>query len=108
MAGGGLPHWLVQRGTAAVLVPGLPAWGVYLALNRPEDVIAWRALFASWPVRMAMLLTFAVLAVHAYLGVRDVAMDYVKPVVARLVVYGLAQLVLGSCVLWLAAILWSL
>jgi hypothetical protein len=35
-------------------------------------------------------------------------MDYVKPVVARLVVYGLAQLVLGSCVLWLAAILWSL
>ena len=108
MAAGGLHHWLVQRGTAAVLVLGLPAWAAYLAFNRPDDVVAWRALFASWPIRIAMLLTFVVIAVHAYLGVRDVAMDYVKPVVARLVVYGLVQLVLAGCVLWLGAILWGL
>jgi succinate dehydrogenase / fumarate reductase, membrane anchor subunit len=108
MAAGGLHHWLVQRGTAAVLALGLPAWGVYLAFNRPDDVIAWRALFASWPIRIAMVLTFAVVAIHAYLGVRDVVMDYVKPVVARLVLYGSTQLILGCCVLWLAAILWSL
>ena len=73
----GLRDWLAQRVTAVVM-------GVYVVLllavllaQPAMNHASWKALFASQWMRLATLLFFASLLWHAWIGVRDILMDYV-------------------------------
>ena len=44
---------------------------------------------------------------HAWIGVRDIWMDYVKPVGVRLLLEVLTVLALVSCIGWTIQILWG-
>lgn len=103
----GTGTWLMQRASAVVLALAVPGLALYVLLALPLDFYGWQALFAPLWLRVLMLLTAAALALHAWVGVRDIFMDYVRSTVLRLVLLLAVIVVLaGSCV-WLAAILWS-
>ena len=56
-------------------------------------------------------LTFVVILAmlfHAWLGVRDIFMDYIKPTDVRLVLHSVVALLLIGYVGWAAQILWRL
>ncbi len=56
-------------------------------------------------------LTFSVfiaLAIHVWVGVRDIWMDYVKPVGLRLVLQVFTLVWLVSCLGWAIQVLWRL
>jgi succinate dehydrogenase / fumarate reductase membrane anchor subunit len=57
-------------------------------------------------MRVATLLFAASLAWHAWVGVRDIVMDYIKPDGLRLAAEVLTILVLAGYVVWAAQILW--
>src|SRR5688572_32786222 len=81
----GLRDWLVQRITAVVMAMyTFVVLGVVL-IGPPITFIAWRELFASGWMRVATLLFAVSLAWHAWVGVRDIIMDYVKSTAVRLV-----------------------
>lgn len=102
----GTGTWLVQRATALALAVLLPLLAIRLLAALPVDYAGWRAIFAPTWVRVAWLLAALALTLHAWIGVRDVLMDYVKPTGIRLGLYLLVIATLAGSLLWLLASLW--
>ncbi|HSJ80912.1 MAG TPA: succinate dehydrogenase, hydrophobic membrane anchor protein [Thiobacillus sp.] len=103
----GTGTWLLQRATAVVLALALPGLAIYFLAALPIDFTGWQALFAPLWLRVLMLLTMAALALHAWVGMRDIFMDYVRHTGLRLALYLAVIIALAGSVAWLAAALWS-
>ena len=102
----GLRDWLAQRITAAIMVVyTLLAAGVVLK-HRPITYAVWNDLFARGWMRVATLLFAVCLVWHAWVGVRDILMDYVKPDGLRLTLQVLTILLLAGYLGWTVQILW--
>lgn len=104
----GTGTWLVQRATAVALALALPLLCIRVLAGLPADFAAWRVLFQPQAMRVACVLTAAALALHAWVGMRDVFMDYVRPTLLRLALYLTVIAILAGSVAMLAAALWSL
>lgn len=103
----GLNAWLIQRASALVLAIGLPAFLVYIVCQPELDFAAWRGLFAPLPAKIGLLLCIVAMLAHAWIGLREVFIDYVHHLVLRLALYfGFGVLYLG-CLIWAVDILWS-
>jgi succinate dehydrogenase / fumarate reductase membrane anchor subunit len=102
----GLRDWLAQRVTAVIMViytviilstvAGLPAM----------DYWQWKVLWQTPLVRYATLLFMVSLLVHAWIGVRNIFMDYIKDAALRLTLYVLAIGALMCYFAWSVQILW--
>lgn len=103
----GTGTWLVQRATALALALVLPGLMVYFLASLPTDFAGWQALFAPLWLRLLMLLTAAALALHAWVGMRDIFMDYVHSTGLRLALYLAVIATLAGSMLWLTAALWG-
>lgn len=104
----GLKDWLAQRITALVMAVYVIVFvGILLACPPPhyED---WRALFSDQWMRIATMVFFLSLFWHAWVGMRNILMDYVKPTGVRLGLEVVVVLVLGGYAVWVVQILWSL
>jgi succinate dehydrogenase / fumarate reductase, membrane anchor subunit len=103
----GWRDWLLQRLTAAVmLLYTLFFVGVLVTLPN-VDYVHWRALWQLPLMRYATLLFVIATLLHAWIGVRNIFMDYVKDTGVRLTLYVLAVLALVVYGLWALQILWS-
>jgi succinate dehydrogenase / fumarate reductase membrane anchor subunit len=103
----GTGTWLLQRATAVALALALPGLAIYFLAAMPIDFSGWQALFAPLWLRVLMLLTIAALALHAWVGMRDIFMDYVHHTGLRLALYLAVIVILAGSVVWLAATLWG-
>jgi succinate dehydrogenase / fumarate reductase, membrane anchor subunit len=103
----GTGTWLLQRATALVLAVALPGLMIHVLTAMPLDFDGWRALFAPLWLRLLMVLAGVALALHAWVGMRDIFMDYVHPTGLRLALYLAVIVMLSGSVAWLAATLWS-
>lgn len=103
----GTGTWLLQRATAVVLAVALPGLmlGFFAAL--PLDFAGWQAFFAPLWVRVLLLLTTVALALHAWVGMRDIFMDYVHHTGVRLLLYLGVILTLAGCVVVMIMLLWN-
>ena len=102
----GLRDWLAQRVTAVVMAAyTVVILGVILT-GPPLTFITWRELFASGWMRVATLLFAASLAWHAWVGLRDIVMDYIKSTGVRLTLEALVLLAIACYVGWAIQILW--
>ena len=103
----GLRDWLVQRVTAVVmaLYTLFMLFAVPLGAGSYES---WRGLMANGFVRFATFLFIVSLAYHAWIGVRDIWMDYVKPASVRLILHTLTLLALVGYAGWATQIIWRL
>ncbi|CAM3352812.1 succinate dehydrogenase, hydrophobic membrane anchor protein [Paracidovorax anthurii] len=105
----GLRDWLSQRVTAALMAVFTFVLLAQLVLTKgPIGYDRWAAIFsAQW----MKVLTFSVivgLAWHAWVGMRDVWMDYVQPVGLRLALQAITIFWLVGCAGWGIQILWRL
>lgn len=103
----GTGTWLVQRATALVLALALPVLILYFLAGTPVDHAGWQALFSPPWLRVLMLLAIAALALHAWVGMRDIFMDYVHPTGLRLALYLVVIVTLAGSVAWLVGILFD-
>ena len=103
----GLMDWLVQRLTAVVMaVYTLLMLGVAL-WNGGIDHALWTALFANGAWKLATFVFMLALAWHAWIGVRDILMDYIKPVGVRLLLETVSVVVLVAYLGWTIRLLWG-
>jgi succinate dehydrogenase / fumarate reductase membrane anchor subunit len=102
----GLRDWLAQRITAAVMAAYSLIVAVVLLSGQPISYAVWRDLFAQGWMRVATLLFAASLAWHAWVGMRDIFMDYVKPTGLRLALEVLTVVLLAVYLGWTVQILW--
>jgi succinate dehydrogenase / fumarate reductase membrane anchor subunit len=102
----GLLDWVAQRVTAVVLAVYFVVLIVWALLLRAPGYDGWAAMFAPQWMKIATLVAVLALAYHAWVGVRDIWMDYIKPTWLRLTLEVLTVLWLAACALWAALILW--
>jgi succinate dehydrogenase / fumarate reductase, membrane anchor subunit len=103
----GVKDWLAQRVTAIVmaLYTIILLVSFFTASNFSYE--GWAGLFAHQWFKLFSLVTLFGLFYHAWVGVRDIWMDYVKPVGLRLTLQIATVLWLIACAAWAVQILWS-
>ena len=104
----GLRDWVVQLVTAAVLVIYTVIFALDVLTGPKLDFASWRALFAPQWMKLATLLALLAAYLHAWIGVRNIFMDYVKNLTVRFVLDVLAVLWLTACGLWSMQLLGSI
>jgi succinate dehydrogenase / fumarate reductase membrane anchor subunit len=102
----GLRDWLAQRITAVIMAVYTVIVAVVFIGAAPITYAVWKDLFAQGWMRVATLLAAASLAWHAWVGMRDILMDYVKPDGLRLALQVVMLLVIAGYVGWTIEILW--
>jgi succinate dehydrogenase / fumarate reductase membrane anchor subunit len=102
----GLRDWLAQRISALIMAVYSVILAVVLLTGVPLSYPVWRDLFAQGWLRIATLIFAASLAWHAWVGARDILMDYVKHDGLRLALQVLTVLVLATYLGWAIEILW--
>jgi len=103
----GLKDWLVQRVSAVVMVLYTLLWLVIAWNQGGVDYPLWQALFANAAFRVVTLLFWLALLWHAWVGMRDIWMDYLKPTALRLTVEALTALTLLAYAIWFIDLLWG-
>lgn len=104
----GLKDWLAQRVTGVVMaVFTLIIFAAALggAMSSRE---AWQAFMANGFIRFLSFLFIVSLCWHAWVGVRDIWMDYIKPAALRLVLQVATIVWLVGCMGWAVQVLWRI
>jgi succinate dehydrogenase / fumarate reductase membrane anchor subunit len=105
----GLRDWLVQRVTGvlmALFTVALLAQVIFTA--GPIGYEQWAGIFAGQCMKF---LTYGVIIAihwHVWVGVRDIWMDYIKPVGLRLALQVFSIVWLVGCAGWAFQVLWRL
>lgn len=103
--GAGLRTWLWQRISAAYMALFLPAFVIILLTHQPIAFEQWRQWFAHPLMGVASAAFFLALGIHAWVGIRDVVFDYIRPWGLRVIILGLVILLLAFMILWSLRIL---
>ena len=103
----GLKDWLAQRVTAVVMVVYTVIFLGVLLTHAPMGYGEWKTLFTHGAMRVLTLLFFLSLFYHAWIGMRDILMDYVQATGVRLFLEVLVILGLVGYTIWTVSILWS-
>ena len=103
----GLRDWLVQRVTAVVMIGWLVVFLGALLYLGGFDHASWRALWASPAFRLLSFAFMVSVLWHAWIGVRNIAMDYLKPTWLRLAFQSAVVTVLVFYLGWTIQVLWG-
>ncbi|MDR0528033.1 MAG: succinate dehydrogenase, hydrophobic membrane anchor protein [Zoogloeaceae bacterium] len=102
----GLKDWLAQRVTAIIMAAYSLFLAIVLAAVQPVSFEAWRNIFTFGPVKFFTFVFGLSLLLHAWIGIRDLWMDYVQPVSVRLTLHVLTIVALIGYVGWFVTVLW--
>ena len=106
----GLDMWLAQRASAVYMLLFLPLFLFYVLTASSLDYAGWRTLFLPLGIKVAALLFVAALLVHAWIGMREIFIDYLhcaRCTLLRLSLYFAFALLYLACLVWAVDILWS-
>ena len=104
----GVRDWLAQRITSILMAIFTVVLVVQVLLPGPLDYYKWSAIFAHQWMRVLTFATIVALLFHVWVGMRDIWMDYVKPVSARLALDLVTMAWLVGCAGWAIQVLWRL
>lgn len=104
----GLRDWLSQRITALVMAVFTVLLLLQVLFGGPLGYDRWAAIFSSQWMKVLTFVVIVSLLYHVWVGMRDVWMDYVKPVGARLALQVFTIVWLVGCAGWAIQVLWRL
>jgi len=105
----GFRDWLAQRVTAALMVLFTFVVLAQVLLTSGEiGYDKWAGIFSSQWMKALTFSIFIAFAYHVWVGVRDIWMDYIKPVGLRLCLQIFTMVWLVSCTGWAIQVLWRL
>ena len=102
----GLRDWLAQRVTSLLMALFTLAVVVQVLMPGPLDYVRWSGIFAQQWMKVLTFVTAVALLYHVWVGMRDIWMDYIKPVGTRLLLQALTIVWLLACAGYAAQILW--
>ena len=103
----GLRGWIVQRASAVVMLVYTFFSLVILATMPKFDYAGWKALWSMSGMRYATAAFVVAVLLHAWIGLRNVFMDYVHPTGLRFALYIVVVVALVMYGAWAARILWG-
>jgi succinate dehydrogenase / fumarate reductase, membrane anchor subunit len=104
----GLRDWLSQRITATLMALFTVVVVVQILLPGEMGYDKWAGIFASQWMKVLTFVVIVAMLMHVWVGMRDVWMDYVKPVAIRLALQVFTIVWLVGCAGWAIQVLWRL
>jgi succinate dehydrogenase / fumarate reductase, membrane anchor subunit len=105
----GMRDWLSQRVTAGVMALFTLIVLAQVIFSRgPIGYEKWAGIFAAQWMKVLTFSVVAALLWHVWVGMRDVLMDYVKPVSVRLALQIFVIVWLVGCAGWAVQVLWRI
>ena len=105
----GLRDWMAQRLTAALMALFAALVLVQVIFSRGEiGYDQWAGIFSPQWMKALTFSIFLALSYHVWVGMRDIWMDYIKPVGLRLALHLFTIVWLLSCLGWAVQVLWRL
>jgi succinate dehydrogenase / fumarate reductase, membrane anchor subunit len=105
----GMRDWLSQRITATLMALfTLVLLAQLIFTKQPLGYELWAGIFAAQWMKLLTFVVFVALGWHAWVGVRDIWMDYIKPVGLRLALQVATIVWLVGCMGWAIQVLWRL
>ncbi|MFD0667600.1 succinate dehydrogenase, hydrophobic membrane anchor protein [Ramlibacter sp. MAHUQ-53] len=105
----GLRDWLAQRVTGVVMALfTLIVLAQVLFTAGPIGYDKWAGIFAAQWMKVLTFSVIVALLYHVWVGVRDVLMDYIKPLGIRLALQIFSIVWLVGCAGWAIQVLWRL
>jgi succinate dehydrogenase / fumarate reductase membrane anchor subunit len=102
----GLRDWLAQRITAALMASfTLVVLAQVIFTSGYEE---WSGIFSAQWMKFLTFVTILSLLYHAWVGIRDIWMDYIKPLGLRLFLHVASLAWLIGCAGWAVQALWRL
>ena len=97
--------WALQRLSAVYMGLYLIYFIGVLLIARPEGYVAWQQWLNHSLMSIATLVFVLALLLHAWIGMRDIFMDYVNPLGLRVVLLALLLLSLMAFGIWAGKLL---
>jgi succinate dehydrogenase / fumarate reductase, membrane anchor subunit len=94
--------WLLQRASAIALLLLLALGAALILVGPPLTYERWHALTTSLHGAVIIILFFAALSLHGWIGVRDIVLDYVHSLPVRLSVLAIIAVILFAVVIRVA------
>lgn len=94
--------WLLQRASAFALLLILALGAALLLVGPPLTYERWHALATSPHGAVIIVLFFAALSLHGWIGARDIVLDYVHSLPVRLSVLAIIAVILFAVVIRVA------
>ena len=104
----GLRDWLVQRATAVAMALFTLVLVLQVLFGAKLGYDRWAQIVAPQWMKALTFVTIVSLAWHAWVGMRDIWMDYVKPVGIRLALQIATIGWLFACCGWAVQVLWRI
>ena len=99
----GLRAWALQRISAAYLGLYIIYILGHLSFSAPASHAEWQAYVADSGVAIGMMLAVVALLLHAWVGMRDVLIDYIQQhIMARVALLSFFGIGFIGCGLWFA------
>lgn len=103
----GLKAWLVQRLSGAYIAVFMIYFALHLMMAPPLSYADWHDWMLGPVMGIALAIFFAAMLMHAWIGMRDILIDYVHCTIARLTLMSLVALGLMAVGLWVLRILFG-
>jgi len=103
----GMRAWLLQRLSGAYIGLYLVIALATISTGPTLDYVRWHGLLSQPVVSIATLLFFLFLLIHAWVGIRDVLVDYVQLQALRFSILMVLALGLMTMGIWVTMILLS-
>ncbi|MCV2422843.1 MAG: succinate dehydrogenase, hydrophobic membrane anchor protein [Burkholderiales bacterium PBB2] len=104
----GLRDWLAQRVTAVLMALFTVVLLAQFLMPGELGYDRWAGIFSQQWMKVLTFVVIISLAYHAWVGVRDIWMDYVKSVALRLTLQVVTLVWLVGCAGWAIQVLWRL
>ena len=105
----GLRDWLAQRGTAVLMALFTALLLGHLVVSQgPIGYDLWASIFSAQWMKVLTFTVIVALLYHVWIGMRDIWMDYIKPVGLRLALQVFSIVWLVGCAGWAIQVLWRL
>ncbi|PSB92157.1 Succinate dehydrogenase hydrophobic membrane anchor subunit [Candidatus Pandoraea novymonadis] len=102
----GLRDWIAQRLTAVIMACYTIILFFCFFFTKEFSYEEWAGIFARQWMKLATFVAFLALFYHAWVGIRDIWMDYIKPVGFRLALHALTIVWFVGCAGYAVQILW--
>jgi succinate dehydrogenase / fumarate reductase membrane anchor subunit len=103
----GFRDWLAQRVTGVLMALFTIVLLLQVLVGGPMGYDKWAGIFAAQWMKVFTFVVIVSLLYHAWVGMRDIWMDYIKPVGLRLFLQIASIGWLIACAAWSLQILWS-
>jgi succinate dehydrogenase / fumarate reductase, membrane anchor subunit len=105
----GFRDWLSQRVTAGIMALFTLVVLVQVIFSKgPIGYDKWAGIFSAQWMKVLTFSVIVALAYHVWVGMRDIWMDYIKPVWLRLTLQIATIVWLVGCMGWAIQVLWRL